>query len=87
MNPEDFNLDFILANSCWNYDADWKDVEDWMIKTNQTTDWPGWRKYEIETHCTTFEISAKMIDEGDFSEGVWLKPPHYIIRGYKLIST
>ena len=76
-----FSLNFLFETSCWNPDNfnEWTEWEDSQAENRQNrihVPYPGWRRYDITTHCSTFTVVAKKAANGGWHIKDYIQQDH-----------
>ena len=76
-----FSLNFLFETSCWNPEnfQEWTEWEDSQAENRQNrihVPYPGWRRYDITTHCSTFTVMAKKAANGGWHIKDYIQQDH-----------
>ena len=76
-----FSLNFLFETSCWNPEnfQEWTEWEDSQAENRQNrihVPYPGWRRYDITTHCSTYTVVVKKAANGGWHIKDYIQQDH-----------
>lgn len=76
-----FSLNFLFETSCWNPDNfnEWTEWEDSQAENRENrihVPYPGWRRYDITTHCSTYTVVVKKAANGGWHIKDYIQQDH-----------